>query len=42
MRALLTLFAFVSLPALAVGLNDTGVTACYDGANMVDCTTQRR
>jgi hypothetical protein len=39
MRALLALLALASLPTLAAGLNDTGVYACYDGANMVACTT---
>lgn len=29
MRALLTLFAVVALPAVAAGINDTGVTTCF-------------
>jgi hypothetical protein len=41
MRALLTLLALVSLsaplPALAAGLNDTGVTTCYNGSSLVAC-----
>jgi Protein of unknown function (DUF1566) len=37
---LLALFAFISAPALAVGLNDTGVTKCTnDGATLVACTS---
>ncbi len=39
MRALLTLLALVSLSAHAAGLlNDTGVTTCFDGANLVTCS----
>ena len=38
MRSLLCLFSLISLPALAVGLNDTGVTACFDGSSLVACT----
>lgn len=38
MRALIFLLALVSLPALAVGLPDTGQTTCYDGSAMVACT----
>ena len=39
MRILLTLLTLISLPSLAAGLlNDTGVTTCFDGTNMVACT----
>lgn len=38
MRALLTLLALVSLPIYAAGLNDTGMTQCFDGTNLVACT----
>ncbi len=42
MRSLLCLLSLVALPAplpaLAVGLNDTGVTSCFDGSNLVACT----
>jgi hypothetical protein len=39
MRALLTLLALVSLSAHAAGLlTDTGVTTCFDGANLVACS----
>ena len=31
MRSLLCLFSLISLPALAVGLNDTGIDFCSDG-----------
>ncbi len=43
MRALPILLALVSLPAhfpaLAAGLNDSGVTTCYDGASLVACSS---
>ena len=42
MRALLCLFSLIALPApwpaLATGLNDTGVTSCFDGTTLVTCT----
>lgn len=38
MRALTTLLALVSLPTLAAGLNDTGMTQCYDGTSLVACS----
>jgi len=38
MRSLLCLVSLISLPALAVGLNDTGVTSCFDGSSLVACT----
>ena len=39
MRTLPILLAFASLPVLAAGLNDTGVTLCYNGTGMVTCTS---
>ena len=40
MRALLFLLALVSLPALAAGLNDTGIAFCGDEiTNVADCAT---
>jgi hypothetical protein len=39
MRSLFCLFSVLSLPALAAGLNDTGVTTCYDGNSLIACTT---
>jgi hypothetical protein len=39
MRALLTLLALVSLSAHAAGLlKDTGITTCFNGANLVACS----
>lgn len=39
MRSLLCLFSLIALPALAVGLNDTGVTTCFDGSTLLACAT---
>jgi hypothetical protein len=42
MRSLLCLLSLIALPApgpaLAAGLNDTGITSCSDGKNLVACT----